>query len=52
MSTLTAMTDQAREVEVDEVLSALIDTGSCCAEVGLGGFLPGLIAEDSDFALY
>ncbi len=39
MSTMTPMTELTREVDGDDFLFDL-DTGSCCAEVGLGGFLP------------
>ena len=48
VSTTTAMTESAHAVDVDEFLASLADTGSCCAEVGLGGFFPNLSRDDLD----
>lgn len=49
MSTMTRMTDPTDDVvDVDEVLASMVESGSCCAEVGLGGFLPSMPSESLD----
>lgn len=51
MSTITAMTESVGDVDVDEFLTSLMESGSCTAEVGLRGFLPGMADEVSDIEL-
>lgn len=51
MSTMTAMTESVHDADVDEFLASLVESGSCCAEVGLGGFLPGMRPDDLDETL-
>lgn len=48
MSTTTAVTESVHDADVDEFLASLVETGSCCAEVGPGGFFPGMRPDDLD----
>lgn len=47
VSTMTAATPVA-DFDLEDSLASLVETASCCAEVGHGGFFPNLTFEDYD----
>lgn len=42
----TALVAPTGDVAPDEILDGMDDAGSCCAEVGHGGFLPSMPQDD------